>query len=83
VRLTSSSVTSRSASTLPEDEKKKGGLYESLFGLSSNIAKPNTNRYNAPDGKSVLRIQTILMRIRIRPLKKPEPDPDPALCKIL
>jgi hypothetical protein len=45
VRLTSSSMTSRSASTLPEDEKKtKGGLYESLFGLSSNIAKPNTNR---------------------------------------
>jgi hypothetical protein len=29
----------------------------------------------------VLRIQAILMRIRIRPLKKP--DPDPALCKIL
>ena len=48
VRLTSStaSTPSRASSNLPEDEKtKKGGLYESLFGLSSNIAKPNTNRW--------------------------------------
>jgi hypothetical protein len=41
--------------------------------------------------EAVLWIQTILNRIRIRPLKKPDPDqdpeknadPDPALCKIL
>ncbi len=38
------SSTPPAASSQP-DLEKKGGLYESLFGPSSNIAKPNTNRY--------------------------------------
>jgi hypothetical protein len=45
---TSSSLSTSTStpSTQPEAEQKKekSGLYESLFGLSSNIAKPNTNR---------------------------------------
>ncbi|XP_023327563.1 uncharacterized protein LOC111700759 [Eurytemora carolleeae] len=43
----SSPVSGRYSSTAPEnkEEKKKSGLLSSVFGLESNIAGPNTNRW--------------------------------------